>query len=79
MTGARVTVTFEKVRQGISKHGACPVCGGRVTRSRTFTETVNPYNRGPDGQPKTKGQIMLDLVKRAEAWVPDFRHERCRP
>jgi len=79
MYGAvRQTVTFEKVRQGITRKGLCPVCGGKVSRSQTFAATVSPYNQKPDGTVRTKGEIIYQLAQEAEAWQPDFRHEKCR-
>lgn len=57
----------------------CPVCGKRVTRSRTFEMTVNPFNRNPEtGLPRTWEEVNERLQAKADAWVPDFTHEKCR-
>lgn len=61
------------------KHsGKCPVCGKRVTRSRTFEMTVNPFNRNPDtGLPRTWDEVSERLHAEADAWKPDFTHSAC--
>lgn len=64
------------------KHASkCPVCGKRVTRSRTFEHTVNPFNcvgEGAERRPKTWDEVAADVHAEADAWVPDFRHEGCK-
>lgn len=54
--------------------GFCPNCGKRVTRSRTFEQTVNPFNRNPDGSVKSWGEVQEDVYREAAEWVPDFTH-----
>lgn len=71
------TIRFERVTARRSKSGKCPVCGRRVTRSRTFEQTINPFNTGPDGFPKDRAQIWRELGECAEAWEPDFTHDAC--
>jgi hypothetical protein len=75
-----VTETFERVSAGAKRAGHCPECGGRVTRSRTFTQTVNPFNRWPDGQAKTYGEVLASVRCAADLWVPtghDLLHQGC--
>ena len=55
-----------------TRSGKCPSCGKRRTRSKTFTSTVNPYNRNEDGTIKTPREVRLDLNAKASRWVPDF-------
>jgi hypothetical protein len=70
---------FEKVSRSSTKTDACPTCGRTVKRSRTFTNTINPFNKDPEtGLPRTRAQIWEKLGKDIEAWVPDFEHEKCR-
>lgn len=68
---------FEPVMTRRSISGKCPNCGKRVTRSRTFEHTINPFNRNADGAPKTYSEVRADVVAEADAWVPDFTH--CEP
>lgn len=62
--------------------GKCPTCGKRVTRSRTFSATVNPFNRnGETGLPKTWAEVDADVRKKADAWAPalsEFEHFKCK-
>lgn len=66
------TYTFDEIRwpSGVRKL-KCRTCGKRFTRSRTFTQTVNPYNKNADGQVKTRGEIYKELRDEAAAWQPD--------
>lgn len=68
---------FEPIRSTWTKSGLCPVCGRRVRRSKTFEQTLNPFNRNALGEPKTRDQIWDELRDKGRAWVPDFTHWRC--
>lgn len=72
-----VTTRFQEVSARRTKHGICPGCGGAVTRSKTFTNTINPFNRNDDGSVKTAEQVRADVEHLGDVWVPDFRHARC--
>lgn len=73
-----VTTHYAPVKQGATKHGYCPVCGKGVQRSRTFEQTVSPFNKTADGQVKTPGQIREELNIEVKNWEPDFTHEGCK-
>jgi hypothetical protein len=65
-------VTYQEFNRRVSRSGLC-VCGKRRTRSTTFTETVNPFNRDPEtGVPKTAQQVRESLNQEVAEWVPDF-------
>jgi len=72
------TVTFPRVSVHAERKGRCPVCDRRVTRRMTFMNTVNPLNKAADGHVRTRDEIRTKLRAEAEAWVPDFTHEKCR-
>jgi hypothetical protein len=72
------TYRFHPYKHRAQAKGKCPVCGKAVTRSMTFEETCNPFNKNPDGTVKTPAEIMVSLNTKAKAWKPDFTHERCR-
>lgn len=64
----------------VSRKGNCPTCGKRVTRTRTFQHTVNPWNRHQDGRQKTWADVARDVSAEANAWQPDpevFEHAKC--
>ncbi|KXO90934.1 Uncharacterised protein (plasmid) [Tsukamurella tyrosinosolvens] len=71
------TYTFETVRRGAQRTGACPACGKRTTRRRTFEQTVNPFNRNLDGSVKSRDEVFAAVSAEAAAWEPDFRHGAC--
>jgi hypothetical protein len=79
------TYRYEEVPCLAVRVGNCPGCGRKVRRQRTFTETVNPFNKInlPDGtsRPKTWQEVWRSVSEKAAAWSPDaevFRHEKCR-
>lgn len=73
-----MNIRFEPVKTMRRASGACPVCGKKTTRSRTFEHTVSPFNRNTNGQVKSREEVRADVHDEAEAWQPDFRHPVCR-
>lgn len=69
-----VTYRFEKVATRRTRRGTCPTCGNNVTRSRTFENTINPFNRNADGTIRTRQEVWEKVNAEADEWVPDFRH-----
>lgn len=70
--------TFEEVTHRVTKHVPCRVCGKKVTRSTTLSQTINPFNTGADGTPKTRHQIHAELDAEAKAWYPwNDIHQKC--
>lgn len=77
---ATTTYRFAAVKHPTTKTGKCPVCGKTVKRSRTFEQTLSPFNKNKaTGELKTRQEIGLELKFEAEAWVPDYTHAHCRP
>lgn len=74
------TYRFQPVRAYRTLTGTCPACEKRVTRSRTFEHTINPYNRNDDSTIRTPEQVREAVEAEADMWVPDFRHftQKCR-
>lgn len=69
--------TFESIRVRRTKRGKCPGCGKTTSRTRVFEQTVNPFNRGADGEAKTSSEVREAVEADADAWAPDFRHDGC--
>lgn len=67
--------------------GKCPTCGKRAKRSKSFENTVNPFNRNEDGTVKTWEQVAVDVQAMAGAGhgrcvgagfrAPDVRRAAC--
>jgi len=58
---------FQSVTLRASKSGKC-VCGKRVTRSNTFEQTINPFNKNSKGEIKNYNEIWAELKEEAAAW-----------
>lgn len=43
--------------------------GKRRQETRTFMQTINPWNTNDDGTPKTREQIMAGLVIERDKWI----------
>jgi hypothetical protein len=61
------TYRYEAIRLQRRKNGKC-VCGKRVTKSRTFEQTINPFNKNASGRVKTYPEIWDELKKEAAEW-----------
>jgi hypothetical protein len=48
----------------------CAKCTKRFRRQHTFTATVNPFNKNPDGTVRTPREIRAVLSKQASEWSP---------
>lgn len=59
--------TFDEVSLIGHKSGKCR-CGKRVKRQMKFWQTLNPYNVGKTGNPKTRSEIISELQKQIEDW-----------
>jgi hypothetical protein len=68
MTMQRVVYTYEPVRVQAFKRHPCPVCGKLLRRQRTFQETINPFNKNPDGTQKTGQEVLRSVQAKADAW-----------
>jgi hypothetical protein len=45
-------------------------CGKKLTRSHTFTGTINPFNKNAAGEPKTYAEVYAEQKAKGEAWQP---------
>jgi hypothetical protein len=64
------TYRFDEVTYPVTKKVPCRACGKTLTRSTTLIQTVNPFNKNPDGTMKTEEQIWTELRAQAQAWTP---------
>lgn len=63
-------IKFEEVTRPVTKRVDCRVCGKKITRSTTLSQTISPFNKGADGQPKTREEIRAELKAQAGTWQP---------
>jgi hypothetical protein len=71
-----VTWRYEAVKFPVKKSFTCTVCGRRGQRSKTFRQTINPFNKNADGVPKTYREIWAELEVVAAGWFPTV-HAGC--
>ena len=62
-------VKFEEVSIKRTFRWRDPVTGKVHQETKKFWQTVNPFNHGADGSPKTRGQIMFELEQQARLWM----------
>lgn len=74
---AMTRYVFEEVPYRATKSVRCSTCDKPVRRSRTFTQTVNPWNVTEAGEPKTRGQVYAAVVVEGVAWTKE--PELCAP
>jgi hypothetical protein len=43
--------------------------GKKRQETRKFFQTINPFNKGEDGIPKTREQIMAEIKAERDAWL----------
>jgi hypothetical protein len=75
------TYTYEGPSRKATRKGTCPTCNKPVTRSTSFSATVNPFNRNADGSVKSRAEVAAGVEAMARAWQPEpevFEHEKCR-
>lgn len=74
----RVVTTYERITRTASKTVLCTVCGRKLRRQRTFGQTLNPFNKNPDGTLKDRVDIGRALALEVEGWrdTPET-HDGC--
>lgn len=69
---------YEEISWRSEKSGECAVCGKHVKRQKKFTNTVNPWNRNPDGTTRTRVEVMANVQSLAARWQEQpVTHQRC--
>lgn len=69
---------FERVTIRGVRSGTCLVCGKRGTRQTTFGQTLNPFNKNADGEPKTRAEIWAEIKQEAHEYSQGaFFHAGC--
>ena len=73
------TVKYEEVKYTKMKTAPCSICGKKCTRTISASQTINPFNKNPDGtikSPKEVGQsVSEELKKKLEQPI---YHDKCK-
>lgn len=64
------TYRFEEVSHTAKRRVTCVVCGKKFNRQRTFTNTINPFNKNAEGLPKTYHEVREAVFALARQWQP---------
>lgn len=61
-------ITFDEIVLRETVRWRDPATGRSRQMTRKFSQTVNPFNRGSDGEPKSPQQIREELRSEAYLW-----------
>ena len=45
--------------------------GKKHQQTKKFYQTVNPFNKNPDGTVKTREEIFREIVKQRDEWIDE--------
>jgi hypothetical protein len=69
----RYTETYQRVKATGRTRVQCNWCGKWMNRQRTFTMTINPFNKNEDGTVRTPYEVHNAVNQ--EAWLWEQRTE----
>jgi len=75
------TERYEEVKMTGYKTISCFGCGRKMRRQKTFSQTLNPWNKSKInvGQLKSRKEIMDELKVKIEEWKrTSAMHEVCK-
>ncbi len=73
-------IVFEEVKVSAKRSLTCKTCGKKFSRSKTFSNTINPWNQNLDGSVKTREQVRADVTAEANNWNPmPYCADSCTP
>lgn len=65
------TEYYQEVGVKATKKGKCG-CGKMRTRTMSFTQTLNPFNKNKEtGELKTREEILEEVKKERDEWLAD--------
>lgn len=72
-----LTLKYEKIWCRRTYSGKCSICGKAMRKTKTFYQTLNPYNT-KNGISKTEPEIYEEITEEAKEYKPTFIHEKCK-
>ena len=74
------THVFASISRRAVRTGECRVCHKKGRRATTITNTVNPFNKNPDGTVRTRVDVYRHVAELAAEWSAlPFVHAGCEP
>ena len=58
--------TFQQIKQSKKITGVCEVCKKKKSKTITASQTVNPFNKNPDGTPKSYSEVVKSVAEDLE-------------
>ncbi len=77
-----VRYTFPVISRSQDVRCECFTCSERFSRTVRVSQTVNPFNRNADGVPKTRDEVLLDVVTELKEKVTALKNDieiHCTP
>lgn len=68
-------VTFEEVSVKATKRWT-DENGKRRQKTKTFSQTINPFNKNSDGTIKTRQDIVREISAERDAWMREGSDDR---
>ena len=62
-------VVFDEIKLKATRRWIDPETGKKRQQTRTFMQTVNPFNRLPDGTIKDRATILAELHAERTDWL----------
>lgn len=62
-------ITFQEVKVRGVRRWKDPQTGKQRQSTRTFMQTINPFNKTSDGIPKDHGTIYKEICAERDAWL----------
>jgi hypothetical protein len=69
-----VRVRFQKV-EVIARKTWKDANGKRHQETRRFWQTLSPFNTDADGNPKSREQVMREIMQERKEWLAGFREQ----
>jgi hypothetical protein len=73
--GHTMRITFDKIELKATRRWIDPETGKKRQQTKTFMQTVNPFNKLPDGTVKDRVTIMAELHAERRDWLADTSGE----
>ena len=70
--GQTVTTRFEEVKLSAMRSGKCLACGKRRSRSFSYMNTINPFNKNEDGAVRSYHEVNERVSKKLKDFMDKF-------
>jgi len=56
-----ITMKFHEIKESSKVGGTCKLCGKKRVRTVSNSQTLNPFNRNKNGEPKNHMEIAFEI------------------